>query len=325
MADLAITFTFAPNTTASSTQVNTDFSDVATYINNRNGGTATWDNMNITATVSNPATIKSSAATTELAIDNTATDGDPQITFKLGGTAQFSMGVDDSASDVFKLSKSAALGTSDILSISDSSIISTAPIYVPNGSAATPGLSFANDTNTGIYALPPDNIVFSAAGGIAFRITDQVVAIYSSTTETFNFTGAGLMPIGSSKTYDAGTALIAFDDMFADDFTNVADIEFFDMRKNKQGEIETLDDCAIIKSIKPKKDSDGKIIFNEKGNAFWDDDTLPQWIFHEDKRNPGNLARDAQGRPWISLRILSALSLGAIGQLINRVEALESK
>ena len=49
----------------------------------------------------------STQATTELRIDNTATDGDPILSFQLGGTSQFTMGVDDGDSDKFKIGTTA--------------------------------------------------------------------------------------------------------------------------------------------------------------------------------------------------------------------------
>jgi len=43
MASLCVTNSFSPGTTAVSSQVNTNFSDVTTYINNRNSGSSAWD------------------------------------------------------------------------------------------------------------------------------------------------------------------------------------------------------------------------------------------------------------------------------------------
>ncbi len=107
MSDLAVTNTYIALTTIVAAQLNTNFSDIVSYINNRDDGTATWDNANVTATVANPVTIKSNQSTTEVAIDNTATDGDPFICWKLSGTRQFSLGVNDGASDVLQLGTTA--------------------------------------------------------------------------------------------------------------------------------------------------------------------------------------------------------------------------
>lgn len=45
MSNLVISNSFSPNTTILSAAVNTNFSDIATYINNRNGGSTAWDNV----------------------------------------------------------------------------------------------------------------------------------------------------------------------------------------------------------------------------------------------------------------------------------------
>ncbi len=47
--------------------------------------------------------LESSGSTTDLHINNTAADGDPTIRFQLSGTSLFSMGVDDSDGDKFKI------------------------------------------------------------------------------------------------------------------------------------------------------------------------------------------------------------------------------
>jgi len=64
----------------------------------------------------------SNQALTEVRIDNTATDGDPILAWQLGGTSQFTMGVDDGDSDLFKLGTT-AIGTSTFLTISTSIVV----------------------------------------------------------------------------------------------------------------------------------------------------------------------------------------------------------
>jgi len=66
------------------------------------------DGLNITATVVDH---KSSEPTTEHKIDNTATDGDPILTFQLSGTTNFALGVDDGDGDDFKIGTT-TIGTS---------------------------------------------------------------------------------------------------------------------------------------------------------------------------------------------------------------------
>src|SRR3990167_697065 len=104
---LAVTTTFVAGTTADASQVNTNFTDIVDYINNRNDGTAEWQVVEVLATVAAAVVISGSAATTEVTIDNTATDGDSLLAFKIGGTKIITMGVDDSDSDIFKIGTTA--------------------------------------------------------------------------------------------------------------------------------------------------------------------------------------------------------------------------
>jgi hypothetical protein len=54
-------------------------------------------------------------------LNNTATDGDPQVSFQLGGTTKFSVGVEDGDSDKFVIERGAgALGAAPVLEIDSS-------------------------------------------------------------------------------------------------------------------------------------------------------------------------------------------------------------
>jgi hypothetical protein len=44
----SITYTFSPNTTASSGEVNQNFTDLITYVTAKNNGSSTWDSLNVT-------------------------------------------------------------------------------------------------------------------------------------------------------------------------------------------------------------------------------------------------------------------------------------
>lgn len=163
MSDLSVTNTFVAATTAVASQVNQNFSDIVDYINNRDDGTATWDNMNVTATVSNPVTIKSNQATTEVAIDNTATDGDPQITFKLSGSQAYVIGIDDSDLDIFKFATS-GITTNVAMQIPSNG----GSVQFGIGSAANPGVTFIGNagpiTGSGMYMESTNVLGFSQGG-----------------------------------------------------------------------------------------------------------------------------------------------------------------
>lgn len=165
MSDLSVTNTFVATTTAVASQVNQNFTDIVNYINNRDDGTATWDNVNVTATVGNPVTIKSNQSTTEVAIDNTATDGDPLLSLKLSGSTVYSFGVDDSDSDVFKF------GTTSFLTNIAFQIPTTgSQVQIAAGTVGVPGLSFVGFGTSGFYAGSGPVVNCSISGSIALAI-----------------------------------------------------------------------------------------------------------------------------------------------------------
>ena len=64
------------------------------------------------ATFSDQIQINDSGVQARLNLNNTGT-GDPQINFQLGGSSYFTIGVDNSDSNKFKISDGSALGSSD--------------------------------------------------------------------------------------------------------------------------------------------------------------------------------------------------------------------
>ena len=180
MSDLSVTNTFVALTTAIASQVNQNFSDIVNYINNRDDGSATWDNMNVTATVANPVTIKSNQATTEVAIDNTAADGDPILTFKLSGAQTHVIGVDDSDSDFLKFGTT-GLTTNVAMQIPTVG----AQVQFNDGTLSLPGMGFLSDTNTGVRRVGTDqgSLVAGGADIIQFGLFNSVnVALFRDGT-----------------------------------------------------------------------------------------------------------------------------------------------
>lgn len=180
MSDLSVTNTFVALTTAVAGQVNQNFSDIVNYINNRDDGSATWDNLNVTATVANPVTIKSNQATTEVAIDNTAADGDILLTFKLSGVQTHVIGVDDSDSDFLKFATT-GLTTNVAMQIPTAG----AQVQFNDGTISLPGIGFLSDTNTGIRRVGTDQGALVAGGAdiIQFGLFNTVnVALFRDGT-----------------------------------------------------------------------------------------------------------------------------------------------
>lgn len=103
MATASVTYTFAPDTTIFSGEVNTNFSDLVTLLNNYNSGSSEWANVFITSTATTPLKVSGNQSSTVVSIDNTASDGDPALAFLLSGVEVGRMFVDDSDSDRFKI------------------------------------------------------------------------------------------------------------------------------------------------------------------------------------------------------------------------------
>jgi len=418
MAEVAVTNTFVTNTVISSSAVNQNYSDLVTWLNNRYNGVDTWSFVKVSSTDTNPVDIISSGATTEVSIDNTATDGDPVLSLNLSGVLAFRFFVDDSDSDKLKMAGSSnwvtinSSGEVGIGTENPESYNSNSRNLVIADSASNVGIALRSNTNAAcivafqdaenttvqgliqynhsatatsetldirvggvdLYRLDgtgrmgvgtqnmssfntsADNLVVasgSGAVGVTIRCgsastsilgfadaegttlqgliqynhnataANETMVFRVGETDWINIDGNGnINQLGTTKTQDVGTSSQAFDDMFADDFQNVADIPFFDFVKDQQGNLIEVNDLEVIKRIKPLKDAQGNLIFNENGHAYWDDTTIPEWVFSRDSET-GELMKDADGKPWVSMKVLCGLSIGALGQLIKRVERIK--
>lgn len=67
MASLAVTNTLADGTTITAAQHNTNYSDIVTYINNRNSGSATWDACSIATSTGVPLIVNNSSGANDIA------------------------------------------------------------------------------------------------------------------------------------------------------------------------------------------------------------------------------------------------------------------
>ncbi len=171
MSNLVITKGYADGAVLTKSLLDTSFNDVSTWLNNRDNGSDNWLTVFVSATVAIPVSITSSAATTTIKINNTATDGDPKISFQLSGAEKIGCYIDDSDSDMFKFDDA---GGTRLLVRTDS----TGGISVGDGSAAMPGITFLGSTSkqTGFYKISgSDQIGVGIFGTGQIKFTDGTI------------------------------------------------------------------------------------------------------------------------------------------------------
>ncbi len=170
MSNLVITKGYADGSALTKSLLDTSFNDVSTWLNARDNGTDNWLNVFVSATVAVPVSITSSAATTTVKINNTATDGDPKVSFQLSGAELLAGYIDDSDNDWFKFD--AASGTKLLIRTDSSGGISVA-----DGTAVLPGITFLGTTSkqTGFYRI-------SAADEIGVGIFGTGTVKFAATT-----------------------------------------------------------------------------------------------------------------------------------------------
>jgi len=117
-------------------------------------------------------------------------------------------------------------------------------------------------------------------------------------------------PSGTTKTLDIGTSDAAVDDVYADDFQNVADVPWLDDK----------DDLATIATIRRSE-----AISERTGLPLIDDATLPAWLLSRDKADGTTILRDDKGSPWVSTNNWVGLLLGAVRELTRRADAQQAE
>jgi len=107
--------------------------------------------------------VKSPTADDGIRINNTAGTGDALINFQFSGVDEWTLGVDDSDLDEFKISRSGALGTSNAFTINSNRQLMSGIA----GTEALPAWGFDGDANTGLWQPAVDQFALSV-GGVEF-------------------------------------------------------------------------------------------------------------------------------------------------------------
>lgn len=210
MATLAVSNTFAPSTKIFSSQVNTNFSDIVNYINNRNSASASWDqlavagNGTITGSLTVTGTIaglfgNGSAASPAFGFTSD-TDcgmyriGANDIGFATGGTLRWEIN-----------SNGHLLGNGTL-------------IYTGDGTVASPAYSFNNDADCGMSRTGTNQITLNTNGtlGAYFQLmangdilTSEIAPLATNATGGFfNLPTTTGTPTGVPTTYTGQKSVI---------------------------------------------------------------------------------------------------------------------
>lgn len=154
--------------------------------------------------------IESGSAQARMSINNTST-GDSQINFQLGNASKFTIGVDNSDSDKFKISGSSALGSNDRIVVDSSGNVgigTTSPekkLHISSSDQSTARIRITNTGNSG------DS--FDLVAGVN-NVTQDGFSIFNATASATYFViqGGGNVGIGttspSQKLHVSGNARV---------------------------------------------------------------------------------------------------------------------
>jgi len=166
MATLAITNTFTTGTTIIAAEVNTNFTDISSYINARNNGTTDWDFMSSAGLVTAKDGVRSS--------DENATA--PAYSF----TSDTDTGLFRSTTNTLDLST----GGTTRFTLNTTGLTTTLPFLSAAGTASAPTYTFSGDNNTGMYNVGANVIGFSTGTVNAFTIAETQTRSLSGSTAT---------------------------------------------------------------------------------------------------------------------------------------------
>ena len=252
MANVSVTNTFAASTTAVAAEVNQNFTDLVDYTNARDDGTAAWQNLVVTATVANPVKFNGNQSLTKVSINNTATDGDPVLSWELGGVGQYTMGVNDGNGDVLQIGTT-AIDTGTMWQLNSAGIQNLAlqPGFLATAAGGTgnvtgDGTAYTVEYDTEIFDQNADfnTGTFTFAAPVAGRYL--LCAQARMTGLSSAHTGTTLSIVTSNRTYstadfetslvDKGLSLSVVADM---DSTDTAHVTFVSSGGGKTAELDS--------------------------------------------------------------------------------------
>lgn len=221
MAVLAVTNTFVDATTAQASQVNTNFSDIVSYVNNRNDGTSAWDALRVTTASDIVAILDNSSGTSDIlrCRDNgtvcaAISDGGATVLTATGAaTVPLTVNNGTSTGNIFLAQDNG----SAIMTIADGGALTYDGAAVFNEAGADVDFRIEGDTVTGLFLVDASADMVSIdslhVGGTSDPgadnlIVDGTCAITGLTTTTGGVHVGGTSDPGADNLLVDGTATI---------------------------------------------------------------------------------------------------------------------
>lgn len=324
MTALAVTNTFTTGATITASGHNANFSDIVTYVNNRNSGSSTWDAVYATSASIVPLIANNSTGSVNIAnfqdngtnVMTVADGGAVTITATAGGTS-IPLIVDNNTS-TGKIFIAKDNGT-EVFSIADGgngtfaqSLSVVGVIGAANGGVGTPSYTFGSEPGLGIYRSAARSISFASNAGERFRIEDGRCVITVALTPN----GAGALSTGDGSDFWNDISYKTLTDRgclpWADDGVELQD-----------GSI--VSDCEALASIEkhPTK-------MTIQGLPMLDYKTFPKVSYKKAEAKGRLLPRDKNDEPiggqdGVEMTSVFGFMIGAIKELHGRVSSLEEK
>jgi len=152
MANLAITNTFTAGTKILAAEVNTNNTDISTYINDRNQASADWDFVSSAGLITAKALLRTN-------------DGTAAAT-AMSFTSEVGMGAYRISSNILGF----ATGGTERLRLTTAVTQMAGNLNVPNGTTAAPSMTFTNDSDTGFSTDGTNSLQMSTGGSERARL-----------------------------------------------------------------------------------------------------------------------------------------------------------
>ena len=188
MASVAVTNTFSANTIASASEVNTNFTDITSFINNRNTGATVWDGLKVTSLNSPSVTINNSTSGSNILI---CQDNGAEVLNVHNGGATVCTATAGGASIAFTANNSTSTGAPFVAQDNGTAVLTvndgggTLITATPGGSSAP--LTINNSTSSGSIFIAQANgstiFTLSSTGAL----THTAAATFNSASGTSNF------------------------------------------------------------------------------------------------------------------------------------------